>query len=119
MSKKISAGLFAVIGMALPAVSLAQAGAGQYGSTFGIGTADLASTVIMIVQWVLGFLGLVAVLMIIYGGFILLTVGGGNEERAASSKKIITAAVIGLAVVLLAWAIVTFVIGTTGNVATG
>jgi len=119
MKKRILASLLVVIGIALPTMILAQVNVGQYGSTFGIGTADLASTVIKIVQWVLGFLGLIAVIMIMYGGFMLLTVGGGNAERAASSKKIITAAVIGLVIILLAWAIVTFVVRTANNVTSG
>jgi len=85
------------------------------GNTIGLGTADLKETVINIIQWILGLLGLIAVIMILYGGFIWMT-AGGNEDKVASAKKIITAAVIGLIVVLLAWAIVTFVVGTASNV---
>ncbi|MDD5039873.1 MAG: hypothetical protein PHY34_01860 [Patescibacteria group bacterium] len=119
MKTKIVGYALSTLIVLLPCIASAQVNVGGYGSTFGIGTADLESAVITVVQWVLGFLALIAVIMIIYGGFILLTVGGGNAERAASSKKIIIAAVIGLVVVLLAWAIVTFVVGTTSNVAGG
>jgi len=42
----------------------------EYGTTFGLGTADLMSTVIKIVQWALGFLGLIAVIMIMYGAVL-------------------------------------------------
>ncbi len=87
----------------------------DFGSTFGLGTAGLQSTVIKIIQWALGLLGLVAVIMILIGGFQWMT-AGGNEEKVASAKKIISAAVIGLIVVLLAWAIVIFVVQTTSNV---
>jgi len=88
--------------------ALAQVAIGNYGATFGLGTADLASTIIKIVQWVLGFLGLIAVIMIMYGGFIWMT-AAGNEERIKKAKKIIVRAVIGLLIVLLAWAIVLFI----------
>ena len=75
-----------------------------------MGTADLESTVVNIIQWVLGFLGLIAVIFILYGGFVWMT-ASGNEEKVSKAKKVITAAVIGLIVVLLAWAIVIFVVG--------
>ena len=84
-------------------------------TTLGLGTADLKSTVINIIQWVLGLLGLIAVIMILYGGFMWMT-AGGNEEKVASAKKVISAAVIGLIIILLAWAIVIFVANTTANV---
>lgn len=85
------------------------------GTTLTLGTADLKATVINILQWVLGLLGLIAVAMIIYGVFGAIT-AGGNEDKAAFAKKTIIAAVIGLVVILLAWAIVVFVVNTTANV---
>ncbi|MFA6909052.1 MAG: hypothetical protein WC289_04165 [Patescibacteria group bacterium] len=100
----------------LPLVAQAELIDETFGSTFGLGTSDLQSTVTKIIQWVLGLLGLIAVIMILYGGFIWMT-AGGNEERVETAKKIITAAVVGLVVVLLAWAIVIFVIRTGENVA--
>ena len=86
----------------------------ELGTTFGLGTADLEQTVINIVQWALGLLALVAVVMIIIGGFKWIT-AAGNEEKIESAKKLISAAVIGLIIVLLAWAIVIFVVGVTTN----
>ncbi len=83
----------------------------------GLGTADLKDTVVNIIQWLLGVLALVAVTLIIYGGFVWLT-AAGNEEKIEKAKKVISAAVIGLIIVLLAWAIVIFVAGTTKNVTT-
>jgi hypothetical protein len=53
--------------------------------------------------------------MILYGGFIWLT-AGGNEDKVGSAKKIISAAIVGLIVILLAWAIVNFVVKSTVNV---
>lgn len=84
-------------------------------TTTGLGSADLKSSVINIVNFVLGLLGLIAVIMIIYAGVLWLT-AAGNEERIDKAKKILSAAVIGLIVILLAWAIVIFVVGTTSNV---
>lgn len=85
------------------------------GSAVGLRDTDLKRTVINIIQWVLGILALLAVLLVIYGGFTWMT-AAGNEERVEKAKKVISAAVIGLIIVLLAWAIVIFVAGTTANV---
>lgn len=109
--QKIGIGFLMVVILATPMMAGAVK-VKQYGNTFGLGTADLESTVIKIVQWVLAFLSLIAVVMILYGGFVWMT-AGGNEDKVSTAKKTISAAVIGLIVILLAWAIVTFVLSQT------
>ncbi|MBI3963533.1 MAG: Ig-like domain-containing protein, partial [Candidatus Kerfeldbacteria bacterium] len=87
------------------------------GQTFGLGTADLQQTIINVVQWALGMLALVGVVMIIYGGIVWMT-SAGNEQRIEKAKRIIRDAIIGTVIVLLAWAIVIFfmrgISGATG-----
>jgi hypothetical protein len=83
-------------------------------ATLGLGSSDLQETVVSIIQWVLGLLGLGAVIMILYGGFTWMT-AGGNEEKVEKAKKIITAAVIGLVIILVAWAIVIFALNVLQN----
>ncbi len=82
------------------------------GGSVGLGNADLKTTVLNILQWLLGILALVAVTMIIASVVVAAT----NSERAEAAKKTITGAVIGLIIVLLAWAIVLFVANSTSNV---
>ncbi|MDZ7798819.1 MAG: pilin [Patescibacteria group bacterium] len=115
--KKLALITSSVLLLALPVTALAQTSysIGDIGGEVGLGTADLRDTVVNIIQWVLGILALVAVVMIIIGGFQWMT-AAGNEERIEKAKKVISAAVIGLIIVLLAWAIVIFVAGTTSNV---
>lgn len=84
------------------------------GSTIGVGSADLKQTVVNITQWVLGLLGLIALIMIIYS--IIVAATSDDSDRAAKAKSGIIAAMIGLVIILISWAIVTFVIGTTTNV---
>lgn len=60
------------------------------------------------VQWALGLLGLVSVIMIIAGGFMWMT-SAGNETRITKGKEIIKWAIVGMMVIFLSWAIVTFV----------
>jgi hypothetical protein len=115
---KIATGLGLVAALAFPAAVFAQGtpySIEDIGGTVGLGTADLKTTVINVISWVLGILALVAVVMIIIGGFQWLT-AAGSEEKIEKAKKVISAAVIGLIIVLLAWAIVIFVAGTTKNV---
>lgn len=116
LSKTIT-GLAIAASAALPIVAAAATpfSIEPIGATVGLGTADLKNTVVNIISWVLGILALLSVVFIIYGGFTWVT-AGGNEEKVEKAKKIIGAAVIGLIVVLLAWAIVIFVAGTTKNV---
>ena len=65
------------------------------------------------IQFALGFLSLVAVMMILYGGFTWMT-SSGSENQVTRAKKILYAAIIGLVITTSAWAIVSFVI-KTGN----
>lgn len=72
---------------------------------------------IRVVQWVLGMLGLIAVILILVGGFTWMT-SAGNEEKIKKAKAILTSAIIGLMIILLSWALVTFVIARVNNVTT-
>lgn len=115
MKRKITIAFFTAVTVALP---LAAAHAISYidpAQSLGLGTADLKTTVVNIINWVLGLLGIIAVVMILYGGFVWLT-ASGNEENVTKAKNVLSAAIIGLVIILLAWAIVNYVLGTTSNV---
>ena len=56
----------------------------------------------------LGSLGTVAFILIIVAGFRWMT-SGGNEETIAGARRTIAAAVVGLIVVFVAYAITVFV----------
>ena len=62
-----------------------------------------------IVQFFLTFLGLIAVVMIIYGGFLYVT-SAGKEESIGTAKKNIMYAVIGIIVILISYAVVTTIL---------
>lgn len=61
-----------------------------------------------IIKVALGFLGIVAVGLILYGGFLWMT-SAGDEEKIAQAKKVIINATIGLAIILAALGIVQFI----------
>ncbi|MCX7779210.1 MAG: hypothetical protein N2259_03155 [Patescibacteria group bacterium] len=69
---------------------------------------DLPGLVFSIIRYILGFLGVVAVVVIIIGGFMWMT-AAGNEEKVAKAKKVLVQGLIGLVIVMLAFAIATFV----------
>jgi len=92
----------------LPALATLDVGL-EYGTYTGLGTKDLREGVMAIVNVLLGFLGIVAIIIILYGGFVWLT-SAGNEEKVGQAKKIITAGIIGLVIIFISYAIATFVI---------
>lgn len=73
--------------------------------------------VISFINYFLGFLGLIAVVMIIYAGVLLVT-GQGEEEQINKGKKIILWAAIGILVIMLSYAFVRVITGA-GDVVGG
>ena len=74
---------------------------------------SLRQMILMILNFFLGFLGLLAVCMIIYGGILYIT-AAGKQETVDKGKKIIMYAVVGIVIILLAFAIVNTVLGGLG-----
>lgn len=89
-----------------------------YGTATGLGQKDVRETIARIINVALGLLGIVAVVIILVGGFEWMT-AGGNEEKTGEAKKRITAGVIGLAIILSAYAIATFVIKSLTTATSG
>lgn len=84
---------------------------------------DAREFIIRIVNFALGFLGLIAVIIVIYGGVLYVT-AAGEQEKTDKGKKAITYAVIGLLIVMASFAIVNTVIsgamgGEEGEVGRG
>ena len=71
---------------------------------------ESGGTVQDIVNYILYAAGILAVVMIIVAG-IKMTTSGGNPGAVAKAKQTLVYAIIGLAVVILAYAIVNFVVG--------
>jgi len=88
--------------------NLANTGEGIYGPG-GAPANDLPVIIGNIINVVLGFLGVVLVLIVIYGGFKYMT-SGGEDKGAKEGKQWIINGIIGLVIVLSAYAIITFVV---------
>ncbi|MBU1036918.1 hypothetical protein KKF32_02695 [Patescibacteria group bacterium] len=87
------------------------------GST-GLGTTNLTEIIVKVVRIVLGFLGIIAVIIILYGGYIWMT-SVGEEDKINKAKKILINGVIGLIIILSAFAIVSYIISRFQEITTG
>ncbi|OGY45743.1 MAG: hypothetical protein A2663_02875 [Candidatus Buchananbacteria bacterium RIFCSPHIGHO2_01_FULL_46_12] len=81
----------------------------SYGAYTDLGTRDLREGIMQIITVLLGFLGIVAIIVILWGGFRWLT-SGGNEEKVGEAKKILASGLVGLIIIFTAYAIANFVI---------
>lgn len=79
---------------------------------------DPRQIVVDIIKVILGFLGILAVIIILFAGFKWMT-AGGNEENITSAKNMLIAGVIGLVIILSAFALATFVINQLIGATTG
>jgi len=70
-----------------------------------LGDSDLGNLVVRAIDWLLYISGALAVVFLLVGGFQYVA-ARGNEEASAKAKKTILGAVIGLTVVIMAYAIV-------------
>ena len=84
----------------------------------GRGTEDIRDTIRNIINIALGFLGVIGVLLVLYGGWIWMT-AMGEEEKVEKAKKTIIAGVVGMAIIAVAWTIVSFVLSAAQNVSGG
>lgn len=82
----------------------------QVQNILGLGDQDIRITIAKVIRVILGFLGIIAVVLIIYAGFVWM-LSGGNEEKVSKAKTILKNAVIGLIIILASFGIVSFIIG--------
>ncbi len=74
-----------------------------------LGDEPLLDTITSIINVALSLLGIVAVVIILIGGFKWMT-AGGSEDKVADARKLIFSGIIGIAIILSAWAIANFVL---------
>ncbi len=69
----------------------------------------IIKVIVNIINIALGFLGVISVIMIIYAGFKWM-MAGGNEQAVTDARKYIKNAVIGIAIILMSYIFVNFVV---------
>lgn len=70
----------------------------------------LENTIGSLINVFLGILGIIFLLLVIYAGFLWMT-AGGEEDQVSEAKKLMINGVVGLILILTAYAITGFVVG--------
>ncbi|MBT3231116.1 hypothetical protein HN358_05075 [Candidatus Uhrbacteria bacterium] len=80
------------------------------GETSGLQDESLQIIVARLIRTFLTVLGVIAVVIVLYGGFVWMT-AQGDPDKVDKAKKILLNGFIGLGIILLSWSITTFVLG--------
>lgn len=100
-------------------IALAQNfGLNEVGDEIALVDGDPRVIAARIIRVALGFLGVLALGIVLYGGFVWMT-SAGNEEKIATAKKILTNGLIGLVIILMAVGITQYVLSTLIGALTG
>jgi hypothetical protein len=78
---------------------------------------DPRTITVKMINVVLSFLGLIALVVVLFGGFKWMT-SGGNQEQVASAKKILIAGLIGLVIILVSWGITAYIVTQVADITT-
>ena len=74
----------------------------------------LSELILYIINIMLFFAGMIAVMFIIVGGYWYIT-SAGNEEQAEKGKTTLVNAIMGIILVILSWVIIRVVTNLVGN----
>ena len=77
---------------------------------------DLPTLIGNIIAVFLSVLGIIFVVLVVYAGFLYLT-AGGEDEKVKKAKKLLGQAIVGLVIVIAAYAIAAFVVESLVDVA--
>ncbi len=94
--------------LALPALAQADPTGIRSEKIIDFSVYDLVYTLETLANWLLAIIGIVAVIMILYGAFLYI-VAAGDEDKVKKAKNVIIYGLVGVVVAILAFAIVSFV----------
>jgi len=111
---------FGLVSFAFPALAQNQAdfGMAPIANSISLSQTDPRIIIGRIIQIALSFLGIIVLGLVIYAGSLWMT-SNGDEEKISQAKKILTNAVIGLVIILSAWALTTFFLNRLSGVISG
>jgi len=75
-------------------------------NTGGEGTDTVADFIILAIQFLMGFVGIISLFFLVLGG-IRYMVAAGNQDSIATAKRTVTSSLIGLILAFIAFSIVT------------
>jgi len=117
--KKSYLNIFVAVSFFLSLIVAPLAVAQDLGERLGIGYAenlelpqaadeDVRDMAVSIIKYIMTFLGIIAVIIMLYGGFLWMT-AAGNGDQVDKAKQVIIAGAIGLVIIIASFAIVKFV----------
>jgi uncharacterized membrane protein YwzB len=120
---KLGAGLSVLPTLALPVAVHAQLTQAQsdittIGTAMGGTQSDLPTMVGTGISIILGAMGIVFVCLVVYAGFLYLT-SAGVDDNVKKAKKLLTQSIIGLVIIVAAYAISSFVINALVTISEG
>ena len=77
----------------------------------GLSEADPRIISARIINVMLGFLGIIAVVIILLGGFRWMT-AGGSEDGVAEARGLMVSGVVGLVIILSSWGLAKYIVST-------
>jgi cysteine-rich repeat protein len=102
----------------LPAHAQIDTGLDAIGQTVQLPDTDPRIIAARLINVFLGLLGIILLVIILYAGFLWMT-AGGDAAKVEKAKAWLRNGIIGVVIVLLSWAIASFVINSLINAATG
>jgi len=92
---------------------------GDFGLAWGnVGTTSMTGLIKGFINWILGLLSLIALVICLWGGFQMVT-AAGDDAKYKGGFKILKQAAVGLIVIGLSWIIVSTIFRFIWNVAVG
>src|SRR5882672_286701 len=96
------------LGLAFMGITVTNPAPNLFSNLFG-SNATFQSIIAQVVDIILGFAGLIAMLYIILGGYQFIT-SAGNSDQAEKGRKTLTNAIIGLVIIILSFVIIRLVV---------
>lgn len=110
--RRVASFAFIFTAFALPSIAFAQAldpGLTGIQENIGLGGGDPRILIARVIRVLLGFLGIIGVGIVLYGGYLWMT-AGGNSDQVATAQQVLRNGLIGLIIILLAFSIVSFLL---------
>ena len=80
-----------------------------------VSSSDLRDTIRRLLNVILGFLGIITVVMVIYGGFMWLT-AAGNDDNVAKGRHTLLWAALGAILIGIAWTVSSYILSVAEKV---
>jgi len=83
----------------------------------GMSTKDVRIVIADLINQATGLLGIVSVIIILYGGLIWM-ISWGDEEKVQKAKQTLTSGIIGLIIILTSYSLSSYILTTVLNATT-